>query len=108
MKIVDLPATGPLLSSETDATDILGQLYGDADWVAIPVERLAPDFWVLKNRKAGLFIQKLLNYRVHPAFVGNLSDAIAASDALRDYVRECNRGRDVRFVATRAELDGQR
>ena len=108
MKIVDLPPTGPLLSSEADATDILGQLYGeDADWVAIPVERLAPDFWVLKNRQAGLFIQKLLNYRLHPAFVGDLSAEIAASGALRDYVRECNRGKDVRFVTDRAELDGR-
>ena len=106
MKIVELPPTGPLLSSEADATDIIGQVYGEAaDWVVIPVARMAPEFWQLRTRLAGLFIQKLLNYRLHPAFVGDLSTQIAASDALRDYVRECNRGKEVRFAATRAELD---
>lgn len=107
MKIVDLPSTGPLLSSEADAVDLLGQYYEESpDWVAIPLARLAPGFWTLKNRVAGLFIQKLLNYGLHPAFVGDLSAEIAASEALRDYVRESNRRKDVLFVTRREELDG--
>ncbi|RYG85057.1 MAG: DUF4180 domain-containing protein [Alphaproteobacteria bacterium] len=106
MKVVELPKSGPLLSTEADAIDVIGSLYGeDADWIAIPVERMASDVWQLKTRLAGLFVQKLLNYRLHPAFIGDLSAEIAASDALRDYVRECNRRRDVLFVPTRAELD---
>lgn len=107
MKIADLPDTGPRLSTEADAVDLIGQFYGvEADVVAIPVSRMAPEFWQLKTRLAGLFIQKLRNYELRPAFVGDLSAEIAASDSLRDYVRECKRGKDVFFAETRAELDG--
>lgn len=106
MRHVLLPAEGPLLSSEADATDVVGNLYGsECEIVAIPLQRLAPDFWDLKNRKAGLFIQKLVTYGLHPAFVGDLSAAIKASAALADYVRECRRGRDVMFVDSTEELE---
>lgn len=108
MKFIALPPDGPLLSSEADAVDLLGQLYGeDCDTLAIPVSRMAPEVWELKTRLAGLFIQKLTNYRVRPAFVGDVSTHIAASDALRDYVRECNRRGDVLFVASLAELEAK-
>ena len=106
MKIIDLPETGPQLSTEADALDILGGLYGqDADLVAIPVGRMAPEFWNLRTTLAGLFIQKLLNYQVHPAFVGDLSVQIAASTALRDYVYESNKRKDVLFAPDRATLE---
>lgn len=106
MRYVLLPPDGPTLATEADATQVIGDLYGsDAEIVAIPLARLAPDFWDLKNRKAGLFIQKLMNYRLRAAFVGDLSAEIAASDALRDYVRECRRGRDVLFVARAEDLE---
>lgn len=108
MKFIALPADGPLLASEADAVDLLGQLYGaDCDTLAIPVGRMAPEFWRLKTRLAGLSIQKLANYRVRPAFVGDLSAQIAASDAVRDYVRECNRRGDVLFVDTLTQLEAK-
>ena len=106
MNYVAVPEAGPPLSSEADATDLLGALYGtDAEVLAIPVSRLAPEFWNLKTRLAGLFIQKFQNYRVRPAFVGDLSAQIAGSEALAAYVRECQRGSDVYFVRSFAELD---
>jgi hypothetical protein len=106
MNVVEVPVTGPLLSSEQDALDIVGALYGSgADVVVIPVQRMAADFWLLETKLAGHFIQKLRNYGVRPAFVGDLTSAIAASKALADYVRECNRRKDVLFASTRAELD---
>jgi hypothetical protein len=106
MSIAELDSTGPRLSTEADAVDLIGQFYGqEIDTVVIPITRVVPEFWQLKTRIAGLFIQKLLQYGLRPAFVGDLSAEIAASDALRDYVRECNRRRDVLFAPTRAELD---
>ena len=106
MPIADLPTTGPLLSTEADAVDLIGQFYGqDVETVVIPVARMLPEFWELRTRLAGLFIQKLIQYGVRPAFVGDLSAEIAASDALRDYVRECNRRKDVLFAPDRAALD---
>lgn len=73
--------------------------------VTIPLARLSPDFLTLSNRIAGNVIQKFVNYGVAVAFVGDVSDAVADSNALRDFVRESNRGRHVWFVADMAELE---
>jgi hypothetical protein len=99
---------GAKLDGERAATDIIGDSYmAQPSVVAIPVERLAPDFLTLSNRIAGNVIQKFVNYGVAVAFVGDISGALAASNALRDYVRESNRGRHVWFVADMAELEAR-
>lgn len=101
-------ADGPKLDGERAATDIIGDLFGaDAQVVAIPVERLSSDFLTLSNRIAGGVIQKFVNYGFQVAFVGDISAAVAASNALRDFVRESNRGRHVWFVADMAELEAK-
>ena len=99
---------GPKLDGERAANDIIGDSYAcNPAVVAIPVERLAPEFLTLSNRTAGDVIQKFVNYGVVVAFVGDVSDAVAASNALRDFVRESNRGRHVWFVADLAELEAK-
>lgn len=104
--IATLPQSGPLLASEQDALDVMGELYGSgADLVAVPVARLGPGFWQLETRLAGHFIQKLITYGLRVAFVGDLAAELAGSSALRDYVRECNRGRQVIFATDAAELE---
>lgn len=103
-----LAAEGPLLGSEADAVSLLGELYGsEATWLAIPIARLEPDIFQLSNRKLGLFLQKLINYRINVALVGDLSAEIARSAPLRDFVTESNRGRGVWFATTLAELDAR-
>ena len=96
---------GPLVASEADA---LGLLYADsadeADWIAVPVARLDPAFFDLRTGLAGAVAQKFANYRVGLAVVGDIGAHVAASAALRDFVRECSRGRQVWFVADEAEL----
>lgn len=104
---------GPLLTVAGDIGDFLGEAWEhEADWLALPVSRLGPDFLKLRTRLAGEVTQKFVNYRVGLAIVGNISAEIAASDTLRDYVRECNRGRQIRFspdlAALRAALDTER
>ncbi|HEV7277321.1 MAG TPA: DUF4180 domain-containing protein [Devosiaceae bacterium] len=105
LTIATLPEDGPLLATEQDAIDVMGELYGSgADLVAVPVSRLGPGFWQLETRVAGHFIQKFITYGLRVAFVGDLSAELAASSALRDYVRECNRGQQVTFAADAEEL----
>jgi hypothetical protein len=100
-----VPVDGPPLRSEADATDLLGSTYGTgAEMIAIPVSRLDPDFFDLKTKVAGLFTQKLLNYRMRVAIVGDITPYLERSSALRDYVRESNRGRQLWFVADEREL----
>lgn len=101
-------ADGAKLDGERAATDIIGDSYASQPAVvAIPVARLSPDFLTLSNRIAGNVIQKFVNYGVAIAFVGDISEAVAASNALRDFVRESNRGRHVWFVADLAALEAK-
>ena len=99
-------ADGPPLISERSATDLIGDAMGaGARVVVIPVSRLEPGFLTLSTRIAGEVIQKFVNYGFQVAFVGDVSDAVAASDALRDFIRESNRGRHVWFVADLVALE---
>ncbi len=85
-------AQGPNLSSEQDALDLLGETYGlEVEMIAVPVERFAPGFFDLSTRQAGHFFQKLQNYRMRLAIVGDISPHTASSKALRDFVGETNR-----------------
>lgn len=97
--VAELPATGPALTDEQGALDVIGQVYGSGvEWVAIPAERLAPEFFELSNRQAGGFFQKLTNYQLKAVVIGDISDRLEKSKALRDFVSECNAGQQFRFV----------
>ena len=101
-------ADGPKLDSERAAADIIGDAFGSgAQVVAIPIERLGEGFLTLSTRIAGEVIQKFVNYGFRVAFVGDVSVATAASNALRDFIRESNRGRHVWFVADLGELEAK-
>jgi len=98
-------ADGPKLDGERAATDVIGDAFGSgARVIAVPVERLGEGFLTLSTRIAGEVIQKFVNYGFQLAFVGDISAAVAGSDALRDFVRESNSGRHVWFVADLDEL----
>lgn len=99
-------ADGPPLDGERAATDIIGDAFG-TEVVAVPVARLGEGFLTLSTRIAGEVIQKFVNYGFRLAFVGDISEATAASKALRDFVRESNRGRHVWFVDDMAQLEAK-
>ncbi|GAA4660358.1 DUF4180 domain-containing protein [Streptomyces youssoufiensis] len=99
------PADGARLATEQDALDLVGNAsYQGARWVVIPADRLDPAFYELRTRLAGDIVQKFVNYRVGLAVIGDISAHTAASSSLRDFVRECNRGRQTWFVADEDEL----
>jgi hypothetical protein len=50
---------------------------------------------------AGEVAQKFVNYGFHIAIVGNFSGY--TSKPLRDYIYECNNGRNINFVSTEEE-----
>ncbi len=96
---------GPVLT-DRDASDLVGlAMEAGAECIAAPVARLGPAFFDLSTRIAGETIQKLVNYRIRLAVVGDLSAEVAASKALRDFIYESNKGRHVWFVADLAELE---
>ncbi|MES2033491.1 MAG: DUF4180 domain-containing protein [Pseudomonadota bacterium] len=97
--VLVLDPAGPVVASERDGTDLIGDAMGaGADWLAIPLARLSPDFLKLSTGLAGAILQKGVNYRVNIAVVGDVSLEMAASKPLNDFVGESNRGRHVWFV----------
>jgi hypothetical protein len=106
VRILFLDARGPVVANDRDAADIIGEVFSQrAHMVAIPVERLVPDFFVLRTRIAGDVIQKFVNYDIRVAILGDISGPADASSALRDFVTESNRGMQVWFLADKAELN---
>jgi uncharacterized protein YlxW (UPF0749 family) len=107
-KVFVCPEEGPGLADDRNLSDLIGELYGaGARLVAIPLQRLGPDFLRLSSGVAGAVLQKLVNYRFQVAVVGDVSDAAAASGPLRDFVRESNRGTTVWFVDDLAALEAK-
>ncbi|MDX3799415.1 DUF4180 domain-containing protein [Streptomyces sp. AK04-3B] len=97
---------GPPLDGERAALDLIGDAFGqDAQLVAVPAERIGDDFFRLRSGVAGAVVQKFVNYRIRLAVVGDVSRQLAESSALRDFVREANRGSQLWFLADDDALD---
>lgn len=106
-RLLEIDATGPEIGSERSAVDLIGDTYGqDIDLIAIPLARLSPDFLNLKTGIAGHFLQKFINYGYRVAIIGDISAATLASQALRDFVTESNRGGRVLFARSVDALKG--
>jgi hypothetical protein len=100
-----VPADGPVLTDADQVLDIVGQALGaGADLVVLPVSRLDETFFDLRTGLAGHILQKFANYRLRLVILGDVSRHVAASDALRDLVRESNRGGQTWFASDKAEL----
>lgn len=98
-RVMVFAADGPPVSAEADALDLIGATWGqDVDWLVLPAERLSPAFLDLKTGLAGAVLQKIVTYGQRLPIVGDITAAEAASGALRDFVRESNRGDRIWFV----------
>ncbi|MEQ8600207.1 MAG: DUF4180 domain-containing protein [Devosia sp.] len=99
-------AEGPALASEQDALDLLGETYGtETDLIAVPAVRFADGFFDLSTKQLGHFFQKLQNYQMRLAVLGDISQHLNQSKALRDFVGETNQvGRHL-FAEDRKALE---
>ncbi len=101
--IVVLPGDSVQLTDEQSALDLIGSvnyLY-QSNRIVAPKEAIADSFFELRTGVAGAILQKFINYDAKLAIVGDFSNV--ASRALRDFIYECNNGRDIFFVATEEE-----
>jgi hypothetical protein len=96
---------GPVIATTRDALDLIGATYLGAEAVAVPLRRLDERFFSLGTRVAGEIMQKFVNYRLTLVIVGDISELEQSSRALRDLVRESNRGGHVWFVPDLNALD---
>jgi hypothetical protein len=96
---------GPTIDRDQRAADLIGEAFsGRATLVAVPVSRLSAEFFNLRSGVAGAIVQKFVVYRLKVAIIGDIAEHLVASDALRDWVRECNRRGEVYFVPSLDEL----
>ena len=68
IRVLHLEAEGDPISTPDDASDLVGAAWShQANLVAVPVERLDPEFFRLSTGIAGEITQKLVNYRLRLA-----------------------------------------
>ena len=97
-RIAEVTADSAIVRTPNDALEILMNLSYEhqATKVLLHQKNIAPEFFDLKTRLAGEILQKVVNYRMQVAIVGDFSGV--TSESLRAFIVECNRGRDVFFV----------
>ncbi|PGM90632.1 DUF4180 domain-containing protein [Bacillus cereus] len=89
-----------LISDVQSALDLMATVQYEADSKRIVIKKslISESFFDLKTRLAGDILQKFINYRVKIAIVGDFS--MYASKSLKDFIYECNKGKDIFFLAT--------
>ena len=96
-KVAEIQAEGFVLTSVEDGLSLLGDLYYQGfDKIILHEENIVPEFFDLKTKLAGEVLQKFVQYRMPLAVVGDFSKC--TSKSLRDFIYECNQGRQVNFV----------
>ena len=104
-RIFECAAEGAQLCNEHDAVELISAASEHrARLVVIPAERLDDSFFRLKTGVAGAMLQKFVTYQFRVAILGDISEHLKESSALRDFVYECNRGSQLWFLANRDEL----
>ena len=105
VRVHHLEPIGFPVTTSVDTLDLIGNAcYQEVHVLAVPVERLAPEFLDLSSGVAGEVLQKAVNYRVKVAVIGDVAARGATSPALADFVRESNRGEHVWFLPDAAAL----
>lgn len=100
--IADFSETDLKIRTAQEALDILASAqYEGSDRVIVSETTFEPEFFDLKTGIAGEILQKCSNYGARLAIVGSWEKY--TSNALRDFIWECNRGRHIYFVSSHAE-----
>ena len=107
-RVLHVDPTGPLISNSDDVSDLFGNAWVEnIALIALPHERLDPEFFRLGSLLAGDVLQKIVNYRLQLAIIGDISEYTEQSQALRDFVWESNRGEHAWFLPDEAALEAK-
>ncbi len=109
-KIAQVQSREATIHDTQDVLDVMGNAnYQGANSIILHQDNLHPDFFDLKTGVAGELLQKFSNYHMKLAIIGSFDHY--QSTALRDFIRESNRGGLIFFVpdqeAARAALSGK-
>ncbi|MDR1136092.1 MAG: DUF4180 domain-containing protein [Clostridiales Family XIII bacterium] len=107
IKIIDgiavINSETPIISDAQAALDLIASVSYEHDVNKIAINKAAvnEDFFKLSTGLAGDVAQKFVNYGCRLAIFGDFS--AYTSKPLRDYMYECNKGKDLCFAADEAE-----
>ncbi|EOP40652.1 DUF4180 domain-containing protein [Bacillus cereus] len=89
-----------LISDVQSALDLMATVQYEADSKRIAINKslISESFFDLKTRLAGDILQKFINYSVKIAIIEDFS--MYTSKSLKDFIYECNKGKDIFFLAT--------
>ena len=92
-----------LIFDEQSALDVFMSLAYETgeNKFMISKDNLIEDFFDLRTKIAGEILQKIINYKMKLAIIGDFSKY--KSKSLRDFIYECNSGRDIFFVENEPE-----
>ena len=93
----------PLIFDAQSAIDLIVSIVYEHNIAKIIINKAAvsEDFFRLSTGVAGEVAQKFINYRCRLAIIGDFSSY--TSKPLRDYIYECNKGKQINFVADEQE-----
>lgn len=101
--VIGIVSSATSIQSVQDALDLIAtanHVHG-CDALIIEKQSLPEDFFDLTSGIAGELLQKFTNYNMQVAITGDFSEY--KSRALTDFIRECNRGHHIYFVANADE-----
>lgn len=103
VEIAVVESNEKLITDVQSALDLMATVRYEASCDRIIINRsaLSEDFFDLKTRLAGEILQKFINYQLKVAIVGDFS--IYSSESLKDFIYECNKGRDIFFLSNEVE-----
>ncbi len=108
IRVWEYSAEAPVLSTAREAIALIGDAMAcGAKIVMIPASCLAPEFFQLRTGFAGEVLQKFVTYGLRLTIIGDVSTFTSNSNALRDLIRESNRGTDAWFLADIDELSAR-
>ncbi|MNW41321.1 hypothetical protein D3C74_184550 [compost metagenome] len=101
--IAVVSGSGVLIEDIQSALDLIATVQYETGCNRIVIHKasLSESFFDLKTRLAGEILQKFINYSVKAAIVGDFS--VYSSKSLKDFIYECNNGRDIFFLPTEEE-----
>ena len=106
VRMLECAVEGELLRNNRELNDLISTAWEHrVAMVVVPVERLGDDFFRLRTGVAGEIVQKIVQYHLSLAVVGDIARYVEESTALRDFVRESNRGNQIWFLANLEELE---
>ncbi|PKM95631.1 MAG: DUF4180 domain-containing protein [Firmicutes bacterium HGW-Firmicutes-1] len=103
VEIAVVSSSAILITDVQTAMDFIATVNFEAgcDHIVLNKSALCEEFFSLRTRIAGDILQKLVNYRIKIAIVGDFS--IYSSKSLHDFIYECNKGKDIFFMPNEEE-----